>query len=160
MLKASVNRSLCLMMRALLITTSLAAVVTPPAKAALGEQSVSVANDRVRMKATAVSTTTGRYSVHELRTPYDTLIREYVSDAGVVFAVTWQGPFQPDLQQLLGSYFDKYRNASRRVASNRNQATVESEGLIVHAGGHARAFMGRAYVLQLLPAGVSVDEIQ
>jgi Protein of unknown function (DUF2844) len=131
-----------------------------PAKAALGDQASSVINDRIKMKATAATTTAALYTIHELQTPYGTIVREYVASTGIVFAVTWQGPFQPDLKQLLGSYFDVYSTAPRSLTSTRSQATVELDNLVVHVTGHARAFIGQAYDPRLVPGGVNVGEIQ
>jgi hypothetical protein len=138
-----------------------AAIFTAPAQtqAALGDHVASVEADRSRMQAAAAVRNAPLYTVHELTTPYNTLIREYVA-ADVVFAVTWQGPYQPDLAQLLGSYVDTYKTAPRSPSSSRTRSSVEQANLIVHITGHMRAFSGIAYDPQLLPAGVSVDEIQ
>src|ERR1700722_19006066 len=40
-----------------------------------------------------------------IEAPDETVVDEYVSPAGTVFAVAWHGPFVPDMQQILGSYF-------------------------------------------------------
>ena len=37
---------------------------------------------------------------------------------------------------------------------------VRQPGLVVHSGGHMRAFVGHAYVPQLVPAGVATGEIR
>jgi len=37
----------------------------------------------------------------------------YVGSDGRVFGVAWQGPFLPDLSQLLGSFFGQYSDAIR-----------------------------------------------
>ncbi|MGD9843086.1 MAG: DUF2844 domain-containing protein [Steroidobacteraceae bacterium] len=131
-----------------------------PLQAALGDKLDSVEADRVRMKATSVVKAATLYTTHELLTPQQTTIREYVSNAGVVFAVTWQGPFQPDLTQLFGAYVDSYKTAARGSASSRNRLSVSEPNLVVQAVGHMRAFSGRAYDPQLLPAGINIDEIQ
>jgi hypothetical protein len=147
-------------MRRWLVTLAAAVIFTAPAQtqAALGDHLASVEIDRSRMQAAAVVRNAPLYTVHELTTPYNTLIREYVA-ADVVFAVTWQGPYQPDLTQLLGSYVDTYRNAPRGPSS-RTRSSVEQPNLIVRINGHMRAFSGIAYDPQLLPASVSIDEIQ
>ncbi|MGE0115477.1 MAG: DUF2844 domain-containing protein [Steroidobacteraceae bacterium] len=138
----------------------LAVIVAAPARAALGDQVASIENDRAKMKATAAVAAKPLYTVHELRLPYGTVVREYVSSAGLVFAVAWEGPHQPDFKQLLGSYFESYRHAPRSSSLSRSHATVEQGNLVMHMAGHMRAFFGQAYDPHLLPAGVSVDEIQ
>jgi Protein of unknown function (DUF2844) len=143
----------------LLVLTAVVSTPTPT-QAALGEQLTSVEADRIRMHATAVAISVSVYTVHELLTPQQTILREYVSTAGRVFAVTWQGPYQPDLAQLLGSYFDTFKNAPRTTSGSRNQASIEQTNLVVHVAGHMRAFSGLAYDPQLLPVGVTVKELQ
>ena len=52
------------------------------------------------------------YKVHQLTSANGTIIREYVSPKGLVFGVTWQGPFMPNMHQLLGSYVTNLQTAS------------------------------------------------
>jgi hypothetical protein len=100
------------------------------------------------------------YTVHEMHTPQGTTVREYLSPGGAVFAVAWQGPFMPDLRQLLGVHYDHYVNAPRLPGSSRSSAHIADEDLVVHSHGHARSFAGVAFVTSLLPFGVSVDELR
>jgi hypothetical protein len=95
------------------------------------------------------------------------VVREYVSatgeSAGKVFALAWQGPWPPDIRQLLGSYFEQYAQAAKAqtaVRLGRRPLIIEQAGLVVQIGGHPRAFTGRAYVPGMLPAGVGAGEIQ
>ncbi len=130
------------------------------ATATLGETSISTEADRVSMKASLRMSTTAKYTVHEIQAPSGTIIREYISSTGTVFAVAWQGPVMPDLRQTLGRYFDRYTAAaSAKHASYRHMAVRESD-LVVQSNGHMRSFSGRAYLPLLLPQGVSVEEIQ
>ena len=77
-----------------------------PALAALGGDVSSVEADRAHMKASIQVTQADGYDVHQMRIDGGTVVKEYVSPEGRVFAVTWQGPFVPDMQQVLGSYFN------------------------------------------------------
>jgi hypothetical protein len=130
------------------------------ALATLGGDVSSVESDRIHMKAAAVtSTASALYTVHEMQTPDGTTIREFANASGTVFAVTWKGPFPPDLRQTLGSYFQKYQTAPRAKRSGHSHDSVEQPDLVVHSGGHLRAFVGSAYVPQLVPAGVSIDQL-
>ena len=130
------------------------------AQAALGDSVASVAADEVHMKATRRIRSTASYQVHEIQLASGTLVREYVSAEGVVFAVAWSGPLQPDLQQLLGSHFADYQAVARTKRARRGPVHVQQPGLVVHSGGHMRAFAGQAYLPQRLPAGVAIDEIK
>lgn len=133
----------------------LALAAVAPAWATLGEPLASIHADTQRMKAAAPRVRAGiGYSVHELQDAAGTTVREYVSPAGMVFAVTWRGPFKPDLQSLLGSYSSQLMNAPRSPGSDRNHLLLDTDALVVRAGGHQRGFFGSAWAPALVPAGV------
>lgn len=130
------------------------------ASATLGESSTSTEADRASMKASLRMLPAVKYTVHEIQTPSGTAVREYVSSAGTVFAVAWQGPVMPNLRQTLGRYFDRYAAAaSAKHAGHRHMAVRESD-LVVQSNGHMRSFSGRAYLPPLLPQGVTVEEMR
>ena len=133
-----------------------------PALASLGGDASTVQADQVKMQGGLRKTSTDSYTIHEIQTPTGVTVREYVSPAGKVFAVTWQGPFHPDLRQLLGVYFDQYTQAVQAQQTQRHghgPLLIEEPGLVVQVTGHLRAFRGRAYVPQMLPAGVHSEEL-
>jgi hypothetical protein len=134
-----------------------------PAFAALGASVDSVRDDQVRLQARIAVTAGGPYEVHELTSALGTVVREYVSPNGKVFAVSWQGPFMPDLKQLLGNYFEQYLSAAkekRQRQSGRLPLNIEKPSLVMQNSGHLRAYSGRAYDPGLLPAGVSADDLR
>ena len=135
-----------------------------PVTAALGGDDTSVQNDRAHMRAALVRMTRAdRYTVHEMQTPPGTRVREYVSTAGTVFAVAWDGPWQPDLRQLLGTYFEPYVQAAstaRARRPGRGPLLIQEPGFVVQLGGRPRAFAGRAYVPLLVPQGLAADAIR
>ena len=99
------------------------------------------------------------YSVHEMQTTTGVLVREFVSSQGKVFAVSWQGPVRPDLQQLLGSYYDEYaHNAPTR--RSHGPITIETPNIVIQFGGHQRMLTGRAYLPNLLPDGVALEGVR
>jgi Protein of unknown function (DUF2844) len=131
--------------------------------ATLGGSLDSVQADQARFKANIRITEVGAYTVHELTTPTDIVVREYVSPDGRVFGVTWRGPFIPDMQQLLGGYFQQYvlaAKAERERHVGRVPLNIRLPGLVVQTGGHMRAYFGRAYDPQRLPAGASPDDVR
>jgi len=132
--------------------------VSVPAAATLGEDVTSVLADQTQMQGALQITSAGKFSVHEIRLPTGTVVRQYVSPAGMVFAVSWQGPTLPDLQQVLGRYFEQYSDAARTQGAGPRAS--QQPGLVVQSGGHMRAFFGRAYIPQMLPRGISAAEIQ
>jgi len=133
-----------------------------PAMAALGGDVSSVEADRAQMKASIKVTQAETYSVQEIQAPGGTVIKEYVSPAGRVFAVAWHGPFFPDMPQILGAYFQPYSAALQAQPKHygRRPLNIQQPGLVVQAGGHMRAYWGRAYVPEMMPQGVNADEIK
>jgi hypothetical protein len=131
-----------------------------PAFAALGADVSSVATDGLKMKGMVHVSAAQAYSVHEIETPSGTLVREYVSPAGTVFAVAWRGPKMPDLQQTLGAYFKLYSEAPRTRPADHKHFAIALPGLVMQSSGRMRAYFGRAYVPELLPQNVSVTDIR
>jgi hypothetical protein len=135
------------------------------AHATLGGDSASVESDRLSLKVERAArqnlAPTGSYSVHETMLPFGTRIRQYVSNANVVFAVSWDGPFLPDFRQLLGLHFDTMvaRQANQANAGHRS-FNHEDGDLVIESGGHQRSFVGRAYLKSAIPPGVTELEIQ
>ncbi len=134
--------------------------VSVPAAATLGEDAGSVRADQAEMQGTLQISAAAKFAVHEIRLPSGGVVKEYASPAGMVFAVSWQGPSLPDLRQVLGRYFEQYSAAARAHGAAARAARQAEAGLVVQSGGHMRAFFGRAYVPQMLPRGVLAAEIQ
>ena len=131
------------------------------ALATLGESSTSTETDRVSMKAPVLRVLpAAKYTVHEIQTPSGIMVREYVSSAGAVFAVAWRGPVMPDLRQVLGKYFDRYTAGTAGKHAGHRHVEVREADLVVQSNGHMRSFSGRAHLPQLLPQGVTVEEIR
>jgi hypothetical protein len=155
----------CVILRVLLVVIAQVVFVLPsPASAALGGDETTVQADHARMKGTLRSTPTKAYTVHEIKAQTGTVVKEYVSPAGKIFAVAWQGPFLPDLRQLLGSYFEQFSQSAQELKSKRPRVRgpllIQEPGLVVQTGGHMRAYFGRAYIPELVPQGVPIEEIQ
>ena len=133
-----------------------------PASASLGGRADSIEADRAAMKGTVQARQGAVYSVHEIQGATGTVVREYLSSDGTVFAVAWQGRFAPDLQKLLGTYFDQYSagvKAQKASYVGRRPLNLESPGLVVQRRGHLRAESGRAYLPERVPLGVKVEEL-
>lgn len=138
-------------------------VAAMPAFAGLGEDVSSVEADRVHMQASRTTVEAQAYTVHEIQAPTGTVVREYVSPSGKVFAVAWQGPWPPDMRQILSGYFAAYQQAAQAQLNSRPGRMplhVNQTGFVMHAGGHMRSFAGRAYIPELLPPGVNAEAIQ
>jgi Protein of unknown function (DUF2844) len=133
---------------------------TAVATAAFTASTASAAAPTSPSAAPTASPTLPGATVQTLTLPSGTVVREYVSTAGVVFAVSWQGPVLPPLKQLLGTdNFTQYTTAQSQ-GSGHGFAGVDLPGLVVNSGGHMGAFFGRAWLPPSLPAGISVKDIQ
>jgi hypothetical protein len=137
------------------------------ARASLGGDAASVQADQIHLQGRRTIKAAASYSVHEIQGTAGTVVREYVSSEGKVFGIAWQGPWVPDMRQLLGSYFDQYARANQSANQSQTGARirrgpmlVNEPGLVVQIGGHPRAFAGRAYVPEMLPSGVPAESIQ
>jgi hypothetical protein len=135
-------------------------IVSVPACAELGGTLTSIKADQQKMAASLQVTSTSGFQLHEMQSARGIRVREYASPNGMVFGVTWDGPWAPDLRQLLGAYFNQYMVAAQGKKSARGPVSIQLPGLIVERGGHARSFFGRAYVPQMIPQGVSADDIK
>jgi hypothetical protein len=144
----------------MLTTVAIAiAAISAPAAASLGGDESTIAVDQGVLAGQVKVARVQRYAVHEIAAPSGTVVREFVSPAGKVFAVAWSGPSMPDLRQVLGPYFDTYvAVVSERKA--RGPVNVVLPGLVVQSSGHMRAFAGKAYLPDAMPAGVASEEIK
>jgi len=132
--------------------------------ASLGGSLSTIESDRAQMKSALIRIArVDGYTVHETLSPTGTTVREYVGADGVVFGVSWSGQFPPDLRQLLGNYFDQYRNVAQttaRARKARGRMAINQAGFVVRTAAHTRSFTGVAYAPNLLPAGVSPSVVR
>jgi len=134
----------------------------PPALAALGGSVDSIESDRRMLSAVRGNVTQGAdYAVHEI-TYGGTIVREYASPQGVVFAIAWNGNRSPDLTTLLGSYANEYQNALQNTPHRPGlrHSSIKADNVVVERWGHVGHLQGRAYAPSLIPPGVTTDEIR
>jgi uncharacterized protein DUF2844 len=130
------------------------------ASATLGEPESAILAESQLGRASIKQANVGAYRVHEMQTPWGTVLREYSGLDGKVFAVTWHGPVIPNLKQTLGSYFDEFSAQTGAAQGNRKRLVVRQPDLVVESGGHMRAHHGRAYLPQAVPSGVSLGDLK
>jgi hypothetical protein len=133
-----------------------------PAAAHLGGDAVSVDTDRQVFHSQLRSIPMQQYNRHEISGSSGSWVHEYETRQGTVFALTWQGELPPDLQQLLGDYYQRFQAAAAahvRPGLHR-QLNITAADLVVQSIGRLRAFRGMAYIPSLVPAGVSVADLQ
>ena len=132
------------------------------ALATLGEPAASVESDRKALSAgERVTSARAGYTVQEVVSDANS-VREYISPAGIVFAIAWNGLTHPDLAPLLGAYVGEYRQALRQTPRKPGRRSLQVKGnrVVVEKWGHMRNLQGRAYAPALIPSGVNVDEIK
>jgi hypothetical protein len=138
-------------------------LVSLPCHATLGRAPTDFAGTgakRARMLAAAGNAASG-FSVNTSTLANGTTVREYVNPNGVVFAVSWNGPFLPDLRSLLGDQFGALTSESaRHPKAGHSQVHVERPDLTIESTGHMRAYAGRAWINSLLPAGFNTNDIE
>ena len=136
--------------------------LTQQAQATLGESVDSDTTNRKSLSAVrSTEKTASKYTVYESQ--YDTItIREYASSSGIVFGITWIGLTHPNLTPLLGSYASEHKKALSQVKRQpgSKHVKVKTENVVVEKWGHMRKLQGRAYAPDLIPEGVSIDEIK
>jgi hypothetical protein len=129
----------------------------------LGGDGTSVHDDGAALSGQLRTTSMLQYDAHELTLPSGTVVHEYVSRSGAVFAISWQGPLPPDLSQLLGTYFPRFTDAASAAIQaqhglQRQLSSVQPD-FVVQSVAHLRSFRGKAYVPALVPEGVAVEQL-
>ena len=108
-----------------------------------------------------VSVTAPNYVRRETTLASGTLVREYISATGTVFAVAWEGPVLPDLKSLLGKYFAILVAETTKVPkAGHSSVAIEQQEVFIYSGGRMRAFEGAAWIPAQLPAGFSADDVR
>ena len=142
-----------------------ASACATPALAVLGGSVASIDADSARLagRRQTMAQAQGSVRIDAIVRHDGSVVREYVSGEGVVFAVAWNTRLKPDLAALLGAHAEAYGKAARRAMASpgiRRQVVLEEGDLVVHATSHLNAFTGRAWLKSMLPAGVPPDAIR
>lgn len=141
-----------------------AALCLPAAAIAhLGGDADSVNTDRSALDGQLTTTASLQYEQHELTLPSGTVVREFATRGGRIFAISWQGPLPPDLSQLLGSYYPRFTAAAsaagRAPSGLQRQLSSVAPDFVVQSVSHLRSFRGKAYLPALVPEGVAVEQL-
>lgn len=134
------------------------------AGAVLGESesSVSVSAGALKGSHKAAAATSTKFRVHEIESA-GVKIREYVGPDQKVFAVTWRGMRQPDLETLFGSFFNEFTAADRQRGPRRafrEAVTTQSSRVTVVRSGRMRDIRGKAFIADLVPNGVNPMDLE
>jgi hypothetical protein len=134
--------------------------VSNTATAALGDQESSCEHDRVALGGTRTMTQEKSYRVHIIQTN-GALIKEYVTNSGQVFAVSWRGISHPNLSVLLGPHYQEFNALATSQVPSRGRAPsiLKTTHAVVMRGGHMRDVHGKAYLPASLPQGIQPEEL-
>lgn len=137
------------------------------AYATLGENNTSIVQDNqvlasksslvVTKQLNTQASTNGKYTVSLIKATSNITVKEFSND-GKVFAVAWRGLHNPDLKQLLGSYFTAFKVTKPTYVSLTSREIKDSD-LVVRTSGVIGDFHGLAYIPSLLPAGVQPSDL-
>jgi hypothetical protein len=110
--------------------------------------------------AGAAATTPAPFTESTRTLASGTQLHEWVNAAGIVFAISWSGPFLPDLREQLGTHFQALTDAQKQDPGSRSRVRVQQADLVIFSGGRMGAFEGRAWIPSLLPAGFDTANIK
>ena len=128
--------------------------------AALGAAPTDFGIAQTGVKARVLAFATSNFNVNETTLESGTLVREYVNRNGVVFAVSWKGPFLPDLRTLLGSHFDTLTSeTAKKTKAGHSQVNIARPEVVIVSRGHMRSYAGSAWMESEFPAGFSAANI-
>lgn len=138
----------------------LVALAPSSARAALGSDAASIANDSAALGATHEIHRAAGWEIHALHLPSGTLVHEYLRN-GKVFAIAWGGPVLPDLRRLLGAYFDPYVHSPQGLSTgHHHMRIVSTPEWVVQSAGHAQGFIGRAWISAEIPSGFDLNAVR
>ncbi len=121
-----------------------------------------VANSPLKKQQASSGAGAGLYTTHEVTLATGTVVREFATTDGTVFAVVWRGPVLPDLKNQLGSYAAIFENEAAQARLNGKRGgpiAVNRDGLVMSSGGRMRAFFGHAYLPAQVPANLNIQDV-
>jgi hypothetical protein len=140
-------------------TMSLSLIASTPCHAQLGQM---VVRANASGGAVAHQASSARAKYQETTDANGIVVRQYVDAVGTVYAVSWHGPAMANVQSLLGSYFQRFRDGANASVGDAglHASRVNDGDLVVETHVRLREFSGRAWLASALPAGVSASDIQ
>lgn len=144
------------------IALLLALLLSPGlAHATLGRTAESTDIDLQKLHARKSVRPGAVFTIHELELPSGTMVREYVSAEGRVFAVAWRGSTLPDLRQIFGEdNLETFLSSPPAEHTRHKSRSVRQPGLVAHSAGSGRFFTGFAYIPSLMPPAVREKDIR
>ncbi|HLX69695.1 MAG TPA: DUF2844 domain-containing protein [Verrucomicrobiae bacterium] len=131
-----------------------------PAWAALGGTAASVESDAQVLGGQHKMIAKVGYNLHQITRSDGSVVNEFVSPAGVVFGVSWQGHSLPNFSQVLGAHLSDFQNGQRTNVVPRRAVTIQTGDFVLISIGHDRYFRGRAFVRSQIPSNLTPEVVQ
>ncbi|MCE7528026.1 DUF2844 domain-containing protein [Polynucleobacter sp. IMCC 30228] len=126
-------------------------------QAELGGNLASINLEQKTFGSTLTSSPQTGYTIYSQNINPGLVIKEYLTNNGNVFAVTWKGPNLPNFQVVLGSYYSNYLTA---LQNNPRAIFFQDDNIVIESGGVMGGYVGRAYLPKQFPAGMTSANIQ
>lgn len=126
--------------------------------ATLGDNAASVNADATTLNASVTTESNKNYTLYKLQLPSTTIVNEYVDSTGNVFAVTWKGPHNPNINQVLGNYFARLQD--KPLFADHSSARFAESDFHAFVRGSIHNHFGKAYLPQSLPTNVTGEDIK
>jgi hypothetical protein len=131
-----------------------------PAWAALGGSVASVDSDAQVLGGEHKMVAKVGYDLHQITASDGSVVNEFVSPAGVVFGISWQGHSLPKFSQVLGTHLADFQVGQRTNVVPRRAVTIQTGDFVLISIGHDRYFRGRAYLRSQIPGNLTPEVVQ
>jgi len=143
------------------VVAALLAISMSGSWAALGGRPANLGPRVLAAQTHAESTGQAAYTEVENKLESGTVVHEYTDAGGTVFAVSWSGPFLPNLKEILGVHFDTMVEQARKAPrSGRSHFRLKQSDLVIVSDGHMGSFEGRAWLPSQLPPGFNPGDMK
>ena len=124
--------------------------------AELGGTADSLSAEQKQFNSQLAITQQSNYSIYTQTLTSGTAFQEYVSSNGIIFAVSWSGPSLPNIQTILGKYYDQYLSAAQQ---SRGSIYMSNDSLVIQSTGMMGAFQGFAFLPKQAPTSFTVNNL-
>ncbi len=135
-------------------------VLSAGAHAELGGAPATVQSDARALSGATTVEHAASFERHQVTQADGSVVREYVSSRGTVFAVAWSGRTTPDLKTLLGAHYATYIAEVAKQRPSHHVLTVTTPDLAVTIVRYQHTGSGSASLPAEVPAGVLVGELK
>ena len=134
----------------------LVGLVPSVCQAELGSNIASVMAEKTEFNSQLTTSNQYGVTVYIQTLSSGTVIQEYASADGVIFALSWSGRELPNLQVILGNYFKDYLTG---IKQSRGAFSINTESIAIQSAGMMGAFQGFAFLPKQAPVGFTIKNL-